>query len=99
VEELVVTAREPEQLGLQDVCENEPLAPCGKPETENETDWVVPETSVAVYVMVVDEPRMTDLLPPLMREKSKLAVDVDVTARLKVAVLVMPAPVPVTVMA
>jgi len=98
VEELVVTASEPEQLGVQDVCENEALAPCGKPVTDNETDWVVPEISVAVYVMVVDEPWITDLLPPLEREKSKPAVVCDVTPRLKVADFVMPAPVPVTVM-
>jgi hypothetical protein len=69
VEEVVVTATEREQLGLQDVCENEAPAPCGKPETENETDWVVPEISVAVTVMVADEPWITDLLPPLEREK------------------------------
>ncbi len=36
---------------------------------------------------------MTDLFPPLAREKSKT-----VTVRLKVVVLVVPPPVPVTVM-
>ncbi len=41
---------------------------------------------------VTDDPRLTDRLPPLAREKSKI-----VTVRLKVVVLVVPPPVPVTV--
>lgn len=61
-----------EQVGEQDVCVNVPVAPEGSPETENPAACVVPERRVAVIVFEVDWPPVTDLLPPLVREKSKV---------------------------
>ncbi len=45
-------------------------------------------------VLVTDDPRLTDLLPPLVREKLNAAT----TVRLKVVVFETPPPVPLTVM-
>jgi hypothetical protein len=42
------------------------------PETEKVTDCAVPETSRADIEVVMGDPAMTDLLPPLEREKSKV---------------------------
>jgi len=38
---------------------------------EKETDWLVPDERVAVAVFVTELPWVTDLFPPLEREKSK----------------------------
>ena len=51
--------------------ENAAVAPVGKPEAANDTAWVAPDSRVAVMALVTAEPRTTDLLPPLAREKSK----------------------------
>ena len=71
VMERVEIVRTVGQVGEQEVGEKEGVAPVGSPEVENETDWEVPETRVAVTELVTDEPWLTDLLPPLEREKSK----------------------------
>src|SRR5207249_936178 len=52
--------------------------------------------SAALMELVTEAPWFTDLLPPLLREKSK-EVDAGFTVKLKVVVLVTPPPVPVTV--
>ena len=52
----VVRVNVDEQVGLHDPGENEAVAPVGKPEAENVTACVVPETSVAVIVLVTDCP-------------------------------------------
>jgi hypothetical protein len=59
-----------EQVGLQLPGENEAVAPAGNPEAEKVTDWLLPETNVAVIELVVEEPAVTDLFPVLLREKS-----------------------------
>jgi hypothetical protein len=60
-----------EQVGLQDGAEKELVTPEGKPATEKATDWAVPDTNVAVTVLVIEAPRVTDLAPPLDSEKLK----------------------------
>jgi len=56
VEVAVVRVNVVEQVGLHDPGENEAVAPVGRPEAENVTACVVPETSVAVIVLVTDCP-------------------------------------------
>lgn len=60
-----------EQAGLQLTPLNEAVAPVGSPDAEKLTDCVLPETRVALIVLVTGEPAVTDLLPPLLIEKSK----------------------------
>jgi len=48
------------------------VAPEGRPEVEKVTAWEDPEVRVAVMTLLVDCPRVTDLLPPWASEKSKL---------------------------
>ena len=38
------------QLGIHDPEEKSPVAPDGRPETEKETDWAVPEATKALTV-------------------------------------------------
>ena len=52
----VVRVNVGEQVGLHDPGEKEAVAPVGRPEAENVTACVVPETSVAVIVLVTDCP-------------------------------------------
>src|SRR5207237_943594 len=61
---------------------------------EKATDRELPETRVAVMVLVTDEPCVTDRSPPFASEKSNGAV----TVRVKLVVRVTPPPLPVTVM-
>ena len=56
VEVAVVTVNVVEHVGLHDPGEKEAVAPVGRPEAENVTACVVPETSVAVIVLVTDCP-------------------------------------------
>ena len=70
VEPLVAIVSVEEQLGLQLFGEKEAVAPEGSPEAENETGCVLPETNVALIVLVTDEPAITDLSPELESEKS-----------------------------
>jgi hypothetical protein len=93
---LVVTVNVEAQVGLQVPGENDAVAPEGKPETEKATDCVLPDTNVAVIELVTDDPAVTDLLPVLLREKSK-ATGSD-TVRLKEVVRDILPPVPVTAM-
>ena len=51
------------QVGEQVVGEKDPVAPVGRPITENDADWVVPEDRVVVTVLVTDCPLVTDTLP------------------------------------
>ncbi len=96
VDEAVI-ARLDEQVGLQEVGENEWVTPVGKPEATKVVEVMVPESKVAVILLLTDDPLATLLLPPLVRLKSKvggmlteqeavLVVDPDVT--LMVAFLV-----------
>ena len=52
---------------------------------EKDTDCVVPEDRVAVMELVTEEPGITDLLPPLEREKSKVGGTVSTVTVLLVA--------------
>jgi hypothetical protein len=70
VEPLVLRVSVEEQLGLQLFGEKEAVAPEGKPEAENVTGCVLPETNVALIALVTDEPAITDWLPELLSEKS-----------------------------
>ena len=71
VEANVEMVREVEQVGVQDADEKDVITPEGRPETEKATDCAVPETSVALVVVETEAPWVTDLLPPLVRAKSK----------------------------
>ena len=90
----VVTVTVDEHVGLHDPGENEAVAPPGRPEAAKDTACVVPETSVAVIVLVTDCPCTTVLFPPLESEKSKGVVAVLV--RLKLAGVAAPAAVAIT---
>ena len=69
---MVVRVRAVEQPGEQVMGEKAAVAPVGSPEAEKETDCGVPESSVAVMVLVAEEPCGTfGLSPSLVREKSK----------------------------
>ncbi len=61
-----------EQLGLQEAVEKDPVDPEGKPETENETAWLLPELRVAVIELETEEPEITETFPALASAKSKL---------------------------
>ncbi len=50
----VVRVNVDEHVGLHDAGENAAVAPAGKPEAENVTACAVPETRVAVIVLVTD---------------------------------------------
>lgn len=59
------------QVGLQEVGENDAPAPAGRPDALNVTAWVVPPgVKVAVTLLVTDNPWVTLVAPPLVREKS-----------------------------
>ena len=60
-----------EQAGLHDVGENVAVTPEGNPDTEYDTDCVVPLTRLAVIVFVIEYPCVTALFPEFKREKSK----------------------------
>ena len=77
VEPLVAIVSVEEQLGLQLFGEKEAVAPEGSPEAENETGCVLPETNVALIVLVTDEPAITDLSPELESEKSNVWLTVN----------------------
>jgi hypothetical protein len=66
------------QVGLQVPGESDPVVPVGRPETEKIMDCAVPEERVAAIVFVIDEPWLTDLLPPFETEKSKASGDGEV---------------------
>jgi hypothetical protein len=68
----VVSVTVDEQVGLHEAGENAAVAPVGRPDAEKETACAVPETSVAVIVLVADCPWTTVLFPPLESEKSKV---------------------------
>ena len=74
------------------------VASVGSPEAEKETDCGAPESSVAVMVLVAEEPCGTfGLSPSLVREKLK--EEEAVTVKLKLVFLCSPpVAVPVTVM-
>lgn len=61
------------QVGEQEIGLKLPLAPLGKPDTVNDTAEVEPAESVEVIVLATAAPAATDLLPPLVKLKSKLA--------------------------
>jgi hypothetical protein len=73
------------------------VAPEGRPAVEKETAWGDPELRVAVMVLAMDCPGVTDLLPSLLREKSNVDVG-EFTVKVKLVVLVSPPLVPVTMM-
>src|SRR5215831_4645124 len=66
---VVATVNIVEQLRLQAVCEKDPVAPDGKPATEKETCWLLPETKLTVMVFVTEDPALTDSLPWLESAK------------------------------
>ena len=67
VEALVAIVSVLGQVGLQEVGLKVAVAPVGKPEAARETAWVVPETSVAVRVVVPEVPWATLTFPELAR--------------------------------
>ena len=71
VEESVAMVSVEEHVGLQEVGENDAVAPVGSPVAENVTAWVVPLLSEAVAEFVTELPCVTDLAPPFAMEKSK----------------------------
>ncbi len=56
VEAEVVRVNVDAHVGFHDPGESEAVAPTGKPDAENVTDCAVPETRVAVIVLVADCP-------------------------------------------
>jgi hypothetical protein len=70
VDPLVLIVNVEEQLGLQAFEENEAVAPAGKPEAENVTGCVAPDTNVVPIEFVTEKPAVTDLSPAFAREKS-----------------------------
>ena len=94
---VVEMVRVVEQVSEHVAGKNDAVALVGSPAAEKITDCGVPETSVALIVLGTEAPWVTDLLPPLVREKVK-GVTAGFTVRLKLVVLVTPPPVPVTVM-
>ena len=58
------------QAGAQLVGENEAVAPVGRPERENVTDWLAPEERDAVMVPAPVVPWVREMVPELEREKS-----------------------------
>ena len=52
----VPTVNIEEQLGLQAVCEKDPVAPEGNPATEKEICRVLPESKLPVIVSITDDP-------------------------------------------
>ena len=83
-------------VGLQDVGEKDAEEPEGRPVVVKFTACVVPDDRVAVTEFVTELPCVTDLVPPLEREKSKVPVTVP-TVSVKLVVFVTLPPVPVTV--
>ena len=71
VEGVVERVRPVEQVGEHAVDENAAVVPVGSPVAENETDCVVPATSVVLVVVETEAPWVTALLPPFVRAKSK----------------------------
>ena len=67
VEALVAIVSVLVQVGLQAVGLKVAVAPLGSPEAASETDCVVPETSVAVRVVVPEPPWTTLISPELAR--------------------------------
>lgn len=57
---------------------------------------MLPDTNVALIVLVAEDPAVTEEFPELLREKSNVAVEA-FTVKVKVVVLVMSPAVPVTV--
>ena len=58
------------QVGRHEAGEKEAVTPEGIPEAEKFTVWVVPELKVAVMLLVMELPCVTDLAPSLPKEKS-----------------------------
>jgi hypothetical protein len=71
VEALVLMVRVEAQAGLHEADEKEVVAPEGRPETENETAWLLPEVKDALIELVTEEPAVTELFPELDSEKAK----------------------------
>ena len=70
---MVVRVRAVEQPGEQVMGEKAAVAPVGSPEAEKETACALPESRVAVIVLMAEAPWVTAWLPPLARAKSKAA--------------------------
>ena len=45
---------------MQEAGEKDPVAPDGKPDTEKETDWALPDNKVALMELVPEDPAFTD---------------------------------------
>jgi hypothetical protein len=71
VEAAVAIVSRLKQVGLQIFCEKEALAPEGNPDAEKKTGSGDPETSLAVIVLVADDPWFADRLIELESEKLK----------------------------
>jgi hypothetical protein len=71
VEPVVLMVRVEEQVGLQVAEEKDAVDPEGRPETENETAWALPDNNVVLIEFVTEEPALTELFPEFAREKLK----------------------------
>ena len=70
VETELLTPTVNEQVGLQALEERDAIAPEGRPAIENATCCAAPELKVAVTVLLVEEPAVSDRLPEFVRAKS-----------------------------
>jgi hypothetical protein len=96
VEPVVLIVKVEEQPGLQLATEREAVVPAGSPAAENATSCVLPDTSVALMVLVAEDPAVTEEFPELLREKLNVAVEA-FTVKVKLVVLVTSPAAPVTV--
>lgn len=65
-----------EQFGAQEFGENTPATPCGSPETEKLTGHFLEEVTVALIVVVADDPWFTETGPEFESVKPDVFVDV-----------------------
>ena len=65
------------QVGEHEPGVAEAVAPLGRPDTDKLTDFVLPDTSVAVIALVTDAPRTTLLAPSFVRLKSNDELPLD----------------------
>jgi hypothetical protein len=88
-----------EQFGVQAADDKDPRVPDGRPETDRDTGWVVPDIRLRLIVLVNDEPAVAYLFPELESTKSKGFVTVvPVILSVKLVLRVTPGPIAVILM-
>jgi hypothetical protein len=76
VEDVVLMVIVELQVGMHDPGANAPVAPAGRPETENVTPAAAPLVNVAVAALVTLAPGATDFAPPVDSAKSNAGAGV-----------------------